>query len=206
MLAALESNFDRNTENGMAHSFEAMLPSIQKVGRYAFRHLPQWRQDELLADIVARSYEAFVGLVKRGKAELAYPTVLARYAIKQVCQGRQTGVKQNVNDVLSPLAQRQRGFRVQPLQRPDARGQWQDVLVEDRHAGPAEVAAVRLDFRNWLAGLKRFQRQVALHLAVGETTSDTARRFSVSNARISQLRKELQANWNAFQTAPVGCL
>src|SRR5262245_44264951 len=59
-------------------AFEAMLPTIQRV--------------------------VFVALLKRSKATLAYPTVLATYAIRQVQDGRQIGCRQNVNDALSPLA------------------------------------------------------------------------------------------------------
>jgi hypothetical protein len=36
-------------------------------------------------------------------------------------------------------------------------------------------------------------------LAAGERTTDVARRFGVSLARISQLRRELERSWLAFQ-------
>jgi hypothetical protein len=39
-------------------------------------------------------------------------------------------------------------------------------------------------------------------LAAGETTSRVAQRFSVSLGRISQLRRELKAAWEAFHGEP----
>ena len=76
--------------------------------------------------------------------------------------------------------------------------QWCEVLVEDRHADAAAIVQTKLDFSDWLASLKRRDRRVAEFLAQGETTKAAARKFGVSAGRISQLRKELAANWRAF--------
>lgn len=187
-----------------ADAFETMLPAIQKVASYAFRRLPRWRREELILDVIAKAFEAFARLVKRGKADLAYPTVLATFAIKQVCDGQQVGVRQNVNDVMSAYAQRQKGFKVQPLRELDDRGQWEELVVEDRNSGPAEVATFRIDFRDWLRRLKRFQRQLALRLAARDSPAQAARHFRLSVARISQLRGELRTAWHTSQAFPVG--
>ncbi|WP_145284871.1 helix-turn-helix domain-containing protein [Pirellulimonas nuda] len=47
------------------------------------------------------------------------------------------------------------------------------------------------------------KRRVALTLAAGESTGDAARRFGVSPARISGLRRELAEGWRAFTAEPV---
>ena len=75
----------------------------------------------------------------------------------------------------------------------------QEVLVEDKHAGPAEVAATRIDFTTWLQVLPRRLRKIATFLANGETTTAAAKRFRVSQGRVSQIRKELFHAWNRFQ-------
>ena len=77
-------------------------------------------------------------------------------------------------------------------------GQWQEIVVEDRRAGPA-IAACRIDFSTWLRLLPFRQRKVALMLAQGESTSEAAKKFRVTAARISQLRSWLKENWEAFQ-------
>ena len=73
------------------------------------------------------------------------------------------------------------------------------MLVEDKHAGPAETAASRIDFADWLRLLPERSRRIAETLATGETTKKAAKRFRVTPGRISQLRRELQQNWQDFQ-------
>ena len=67
------------------------------------------------------------------------------------------------------------------------------------HAGPAETAIVRIDFSTWLQLLPRRLRKIATFLANGETTTAAAKRFRVSQGRISQIRKELFLAWHRFQ-------
>ena len=43
------------------------------------------------------------------------------------------------------------------------------------------------------------KRRVARVLATGETTQATAKKFSLTAGRVSQLRRELQASWQALQ-------
>jgi hypothetical protein len=186
-----------------AEVFVAMLPSIQRVASYAFRHLPRWRKRELIQDVMAKAYVAFVELVARGKAALAYPTVLAKYAIRQLRDGRQVGCRRSSRDVLSPFAQRKKGFIVERLNKATSRGRWEELVTEDRHATPADLAACRLDFSDWLKRLQRFKRQLALRLADGDTTTEAARRFKLSLGRVSQARRELRASWDEFQAMPL---
>jgi len=53
-------------------------------------------------------------------------------------------------------------------------------------------------FANWLRRLSRRNRRIAQFLALGNRTSDTARKFKVSEGRVSQLRRELAESWRAF--------
>ena len=135
---------------------------------------------------------AFVALVRRGKMSLAYPTVLAKYAVAQINDGRRMGNRLNVREVLSPDAQRLKGFKVERLDHfhPEENA-WTEVVVEDRHAGPADTARVRLDFSDWLDSLNRRDRRIAESLAAANCTSDVAKLFTVSAGRISQFRPEL---------------
>jgi transposase-like protein len=71
--------------------------------------------------------------------------------------------------------------------------------VEDKRATPADVAACRIDFAEWLRRLTARLRKIALALAAGETTSAAARMFGVTPARISQIRQWLKESWEAFQ-------
>jgi hypothetical protein len=190
--------------NETRDSFEALLPSIERTAAYAFRRYPRWRRLQLVADVAATAYTAFVRLVERGLKALAYASALAKFAIRRVRAGREVGARQSVRDLLSPLAQRHRGFSVLTLGTRIERGDWEE-LTAGRKANPAEVASCRIDFASWLDRLTKFKREVALRLATGDTTSEAAAYFGLSRARISQLRQELMMNWNEFQTAPAIC-
>jgi DNA-binding NarL/FixJ family response regulator len=105
-----------------------------------------------------------------------------------------------VNDVSSPHAQQQRGFCVERLDKFDDRhDEWREFLIEDRHAGPADTTAARIDFADWLDLLTRRMRRIAELLAIGETTGRVAKRFRLSTGRISQMRRELRDGWDDFQ-------
>jgi hypothetical protein len=201
MIAIAPESCCRQADNSTTEAFEAMLPTIQRVACYRFRHEPRWRRQELINDVVALAYVAYARLIKRGKVALAHPTVLALYAVRHVRDGREVGCRWNSQDVLSPLARRRRGFSVQPLNKHGISDEW-EALTDDRRANPAEIACCRVDFRDWLGRLQRFKRQVALRLASGDSTSDASRHFRLSQARISQLRYELQQSWNNFQAVP----
>ena len=81
----------------------------------------------------------------------------------------------------------------------EAQDAWRTALVEDRRAGPAEIAAARIDVAAWLRTLSRRDRQIAKTLATGESTCGVARQFNLSSGRVSQLRGELEASWRGFQ-------
>lgn len=201
MIARSSASSAPEVSTEMAQAFAAMLPAIRRVAAHGLRRLPHSLQEELVADVIAKAYVAFVGLVAQGKIALAYPTVLAKFALKRIRDGRQVGCRQNVNDVLSPLAQRRRGFLMESLDERSSCGDWQELI--DCRATPAEIVACRLDFSAWLGRLHRFKREVALRLAAGHTTNEAAQHFRVSQGRISQIRRELHESWNVFQGAPV---
>ena len=99
-------------------------------------------------------YCQFVRLVRRGKADVAFATPLANYAIRQVIAGRRVADKPRLRDVMSPQARAAHGFAVERLDRFDEKeGEWRQVLVEDGRSTPAEIAAARIDVAAWLRSL-----------------------------------------------------
>jgi len=173
----------------------------------AFRDSNRELRYELVAEVVARAYAAFVRLAHQKKAHIGYATPLALYSIKQVKSGRRMGSKLNIRDVSSDHAQLNRGITVKRLDRYDeAATAWKEIVVEDKRSGPAEVTATRIDFAAWLRTLTLREQQIATTLSTGETTNATARKFGVSPSRISQLRKQFQEAWEVFVVErPVPC-
>ena len=180
--------------------FLAMLPVIRNYARGAFGHLKADLRHDLIQEVIANALVAYVRLFKQGKVALAYPTVLARYGIAQVRDHRRVGASLNIKDVLSPYCQAKKHVVVERLDKfDDVENAWQEAVVEDtRTATVPDIVAFRCDFADWLKTLRRRDRRIAESLAIGNRTSDVAKRFDVSAGRISQLRKELAESWRRF--------
>jgi hypothetical protein len=200
-------------------AFLTILPRIERRGRAFFRGLrcPQ-RQDDAVAEVVALCWLWFVRLVGRAKDPLGFPVVLASYAARQVRCGRGLCGQEKGQDALSGLAQRRHGFKVGPLPHSTAGYDWlgavggqrrQDALEEllhDNGQTPVpEQVAFRLDFPAWRLTHARRTRRLMDGMVLGERTQDLARKFALSPARISQLRRGLHNDWRRFcREAPAG--
>ena len=187
--------------------FLAMMPAIETHAKRAFRHLDREAREEAVHEVVCNACAAFIRLVELGKADLAFPTVLARFGIAQTKAGRKVGSHLNCRDVLSEYCQQRKNLAVARLDKFDTEeNAWHEIVVEDRRAGPAEIAITRIDFAAWLRALPRRMRRIAAFLARGETTAAAAKKFRVSSGRVSQIRKELHQAWCQFrgdEAAPV---
>ena len=134
----------------------------------AFRSAGAEARAELTQEVIALAYSMFVRLVRRGKVGLAYATPLADYAIRQVRAGRRFGCRQNSHDIMSPMVRCAAGPTIQRREaHPERTGGLNLMLCEDRHAGPAETAAARLDLADWFRSLSPRNRRIARALALG---------------------------------------
>jgi hypothetical protein len=181
------------------HRFLALMPAVRRCAEFSFRTLRPDLRREMVDEAVVNALAAFARLVKRGKEDLAFPSSLAEYAVKQVRQGREIGNRLNSKDVSSRYAQNRKGFQVERLDQFDSDdGEWREVLVEDKRCSPADLACCRIDFGNWLATMSSARRKIAQCLATGTSTREAAHQFDVTPGRISQLRREFQESWLAF--------
>jgi hypothetical protein len=179
--------------------FLHLLPTIREQAEFAFRGVPIDAQEELVQETIAAAYGLFVSLCRRGRSARVYPMPLCRYAVRHVHEGRRIGSRCNRRDIASPCTCAAKRVTVERLDRFNPRrGEWREVLVEDRTACPAEIVMTWLDFASWLSTLSNRDRQLAEKLVLGETTGRVARTFRISAARVSQLRRELCANWHKF--------
>lgn len=180
--------------------FVKLLPEIERRLRLAFCRLTEEARDDAIEEGIVHSLLTYIRLFEQSRTESVSASNIAWYAAKQVKHGRPAAGHMNGCDVSSAYCQVQRGLSLVSLdQRDETSGEWREVMVEDRHSGPAEVAATRVDFSDWLASLPKRNSRIAAKLAVGETTASVARLFKVTPGRIAQLRREFYANWRAFQ-------
>jgi hypothetical protein len=177
-----------------------MLPLIATHARIAFGNHDPERREDLVQEAIANALVAFVRLVQLKKADLAYPTVLAKYAVAQINDGRRVGNRLNVKDVSSAYCQRRKKITMERLDHfDDDENTWEEAVVVDTRSAPVpDIVAFRCDFAAWLKSLCRHDRRIAESLALGNRTTDVAKRFEVCAARVSQLRRELAESWREF--------
>jgi hypothetical protein len=181
-------------------AFLAMLPAIRRQAQITFRKVPLELRHDLIQEVIANCFTAYARLVELGQEDVAFPSALARFAVAQIRVGRRVGNRLRIRDVMSAYAQHRKKFQVESLHYFDEEENcWQEIVVEDKRATPAEIAACRIDFSSWLRKLPRQRRKIALALAGGESTTEAAKTFGVTAARISQLRQWLKESWEAFQ-------
>jgi transposase-like protein len=179
--------------------FLQLLPRIRSQAQSRFRHFPPEAREEATAEVIASALVSYGRLVALGQEDRAFATTLVRYAVAQFRAGRRVGSRMNVRDLTSDLCRQTNGVSVEQLDHFDKPAdEWQEIVVEDKHSGPAEVAMLRIDFSTWLEMLPERTRHVAETLATGEATSQVARMFGCSASRISQHRRELRDGWLAF--------
>ena len=184
---------------GWRQRFVAMLPVIVRCVARAFRSLRPEEREDAVQEAIAGTFTAYAGLVKQGRERLAFASVLAKFAVRQVRVGRQVGCTLNSNDMSSPYAQLRKRFRLGRLDRfiPEENC-WQEAVVEDLRTPILDQVCFRVDFPEWLKTLPRRDRKIAEALAAGHRTTDIARRFRLTMGRISQLRREFERSWTAF--------
>ncbi len=170
-------------------AFMAMLPAIERSARQALRKYPRWEREEALQAVTAHAAAAYARLAQLDKAQLAYPGPLASYGLKSYRGGRLVGGRENSNDVGSQSCRRKHGCQAQP---------WQETLSQTHRSTPAELAALRIDFGDWLNTLSVRDRRLAHELARGEQTMHVAAMFRLTAGRVSQLRRQLYRSWRAF--------
>lgn len=193
------ARFEKKKPTNWQQRFVALLPVIINYVLPAFRQLRPEEKSEAVQEAVANACVAYARLVEQGRENLAFATVLARYAIAQVRAGRQVGGRLNAQDISSRYCQLRKRIRLGRLDRFDpVEGCWKETIIADHRTPVADQVWFRIDFPAWLVSLPPRDRQIAQCLAEGLSTTEVARRFGLSLARISQLRRELERSWLKF--------
>jgi hypothetical protein len=181
------------------------LPRIEAHAQVAFHHVRcPHRQADYKAEMVAFAWRWFVRASHRGKDVTQFPSVLASYAARHVRSGRKLCGQEKARDVLSPRAQRLKGFTLSSL--PDGSspsGNVMDAALRDNTQTPVpDQVAFRLDFPAWLNTLSERDRRVVEDLMLGERTGAVAAKYGLSPARVSQLRRQFLVGWRLFCGEP----
>jgi len=192
--------------------FQTALPRIVRHARVYFRHLRCChRKADCISEVVSLCWKWWVRLVQRGKNPSSFVSTLASFAARAVRSGRRVCGQERAKDALSPAAQQKHCFNVSSL--PQISTLTENPLAEaltDNTISPVpDQVQFRCDFPDWLSSHSRRDRAIAVEMAKGERTQALARRFKLSPARVSQLRRELHDDWRQFtdddQLTSVAC-
>jgi hypothetical protein len=121
-----------------------MLPAIRQHTCVAFRHLDPESREEFVQAVICNACCAVARLAELDKLDLAYASVLARFGVAQVNDGRMTGGSLNCRDVSSKYCQRLKNVVLERLDHYDTDEEcWLEILIPDNTCTPAELAARR---------------------------------------------------------------
>lgn len=196
--------FDKAPESD--HSWQSefikLLPRIEHLLNGAFCHLDAEKQEEAVQSGIVHCLLSYMKLHHRGRTNKASASTLVWYAVLQIKCGRPAVGRMNSKEVLSEYGQLRRGFKV--IQQAIDDESWINQLADER-APVLDLVAARLDVRSWFNALPVRSRRIAADLARGDTTADAATKHRVTPSRISQIRRQLNDSWMAFQheLAPV---
>lgn len=199
--------------------FETLiLPKVERHAQVYFRNEKcRHKRADRIAETIALSWKWFVRLAERGKDATKFPCVIANLAARAVKSGRKVAGQIKARDVMNELNQHRHSFVVESLSTSTARsrenlfgtvgGQHkQDAFEErlrDNTVTPVpDQAAFRIDFPAWLRTLTPRERRIIRTMAMNERTKDLSRQFELSQARISQLRREFMEDWTRFCSDP----
>ena len=198
-MIAFQEHKPENGAQSPHDDFLRLMPVVQRCAQLFFRSWPAAHREEAIAEAVAAALVSFISLKRRGKDPFQFPSVIAIRAVQHVRSDRHVGSRSNGRDVLSRKARHCHGVAVERIA---TVGPWQEALIDNTQTPIPDQVCFRCDVPAWLHTLKRRDRQIAILLAQGYSTSDVAGRFGLSPGRISQLRRQLHDSWQSFQGEP----
>lgn len=105
---------------------------------------------------------------------------------------------------MSEVAQQRHGFTVGKL--PDFStlnvNPLAEALTDNMRTPPPDAAAFRLDFPRWKRRQGQRDRRIIHDMLLGHGTKAIARKHQLSESRISQMRRELKADWDRWCEPP----
>jgi hypothetical protein len=197
----MNNSITQSSKDPTQVAFLAVMPRIERHAQISFQQLKcEQRRQDAVAEAVGLAWKWFAQLWIRGKDPVSFVSVLATFAVRAVRSGRRVCGQERIKDILSPYAQQRHQFSVERLPARSApHGNiWDEALRDNMQAPIPEQVCFRLDFPRWRRRRCRRHRSVIDALVVGERARDVARRFGLTEGRISQIRHELYADWQQF--------
>jgi hypothetical protein len=172
--------------------FASRIPEIECLAGSHFRHLDPDAREEAIQNSVVLAYRYWLRLAEVGKTGEDCFKSAVWWATKHTKQRRKGGGcgRRKAKCVLDYARRGKGGVAIQ------------GAVDLNHHVGPTpsipDAVASRLDVPAFLVTLNERDREIAMTLADGHGTSETARRFGVSPGAISQFRTRSRKKYDAF--------
>jgi predicted RNA polymerase sigma factor len=176
-------------------AFEDRLPEIERLAGSHFRHLDPDAREEAVQNAVVLAYRYWARLAGRGKDDDGCFRNAIWWACRHTRMGRRAAGcgAAKARCVLDYARRRKGGVTIQD-------GTDVNFLIGTSASVPDEVA-LRLDLPAFLGTLPGRDRGIALSLAGGLGTTETARAFGVTPGAISQFRTRFRRRYEGFHPA-----
>lgn len=181
--------------------FSSVLPRVERHARVVFRSVPclDTREDKV-QEVSGLCWKWVRKLDKLGKKWWTFVSQLATFACKAVKSGRKVTGCIKIKDVMNEINQARRGYCITKL--PDisteSSNPLSDALIDNTRTEVPEQVAFRCDFPTWVSGYGDRDRALMSDMALGHRTKDLARRYRLSEGRVSQLRRQFHDSWQHF--------
>jgi len=174
-----------------------IYPIIRNTVPRTVRPMGSEDPQELIQDATASAAEMVEAMEKAGKTPL--PHSIAYYSIQRTKSGRRS-YGDIRTDVMSPGYQMDNEGSVCSMQEPVS--DEEDLTVGDTVACKGEDTATKvlraLDWQEFLNTLDARKRRIVEELMLGYGTGEIARLFSVTAARIVQIKREIAQDIKEF--------
>jgi len=213
-MIAATGDFAKATVDLHAQFLELLLPKIETHARIYFRDVKcPARRADLIDETVALAWKWYRRLVERGKDVMRFAMVFVYLVAKAVRCGQRTTGRENINDVMNPLAQKRHGFQVEPLPISTRTSldtlygagtgqrqldEYEERLRDNTITPPPDQAAFRIDWPRFLKTLTHRDRELAQYLSLGHRPSRAAAKFGLVPGRVTQLRQRWCREWRSF--------
>lgn len=132
----------------------------------------------------------------QARARKGTPGTVAHNACLKVLGGRGLGMGVSVRSIDHPRPVRSQDGERKRVEPATKRGLFHLQHFAKEGEDPAEIAAFWIDFSDWRSRLSKRKREMVRAFLEGLTTREAARFFKVSPGRISQIRRELEQEWD----------
>ena len=174
-----------------------IYPIIRNTIPRTARPMGSEDHEELVQDATASAAEMLDAVEKAGKTP--FPNSIAYYSIQRTKSGRRSYGDMR-SDVMSPGFQMDHEGSVCSMQEPVCAEE--ELTVGDTIASKSEDMASKvlrqIDWDAFLDRLDARKRRIVEELMFGYGTGDIARLFSISAARIVQLKREIAQDIKSF--------